>query len=191
MAMYFSHAQSPGRAMNVVVRASGTPEQLAGAVRAVIHDVDPDLPIYGVRTMDDRISASLATRRFAVQLLSLFALVGMALAVIGVYSVLSYVVNQSGREMGIRLALGATPRQVQRFVLRQGAIVTVAGIGLGLAGALLTTRFMQSLLFGVTTTDPLTFGAVLGALLLAGVGASYAPARRASRTDPAVSLRAE
>ena len=191
MAMYFSHLQSPGRAMNVVVRASGAPEQLAGAVRAVIHDVDPDLPIYGVRTMDDRISASLATRRFAVQLLSLFALVGMALAVIGVYSVLSYVVNQSGREMGIRLALGATPRQVQRSVLRQGVIVTAAGIGVGLAGALLTTRFMQSLLFGVTTTDPLTFGAVLGALLLAGVGASYAPARRASRTDPAVSLRAE
>ena len=93
--------------------------------------------------------------------------------------------------MGIRLALGATPRQLQRFVLRQGVIVTVAGIGLGLAGALVTTRFMQSLLFGVTTTDPLTFGAVLGALLLAGVGASYAPARRASRVDPAVSLRAE
>jgi ABC-type antimicrobial peptide transport system permease subunit len=177
--------------MNVVVRASGAPEQLAETVRAVIHDVDPDLPIYGVRTMADRISASLATRRFAVQLLSLFALVGMALAVIGVYSVLSYVVNHGGREMGIRLALGATPLQVQRFVLRQGVIVTVAGIGLGLAGALLTTRFMQSLLFGVTTTDPLTFAAVLGALLLAGVGASYAPARRASRTDPAVSLRAE
>ena len=177
--------------MNVVVRASGGPEQLAGAVRAAIRTVDPDLPIYGVRTMADRLGASLATRRFAVQLLSLFALVAMALAVIGVNSVLSYVVNQSRREWGIRLALGATPRQVHRLVLRQGAIVTGAGSALGLAGALATTRFMQSLLFGVTTTDPLTFGAVFGALLLAGVAASYAPARRASRVDPAVSLRAE
>ena len=191
MAMYFAHSQSTGRAMNVVVRASGGPEQLAGAVRAAIRTVDPDLPIYGVRTMADRLGASLATRRFAVQLLSLFALVAMALAVIGVNSVLSYVVNQSRRELGIRLALGATPRQVHRLVLRQGVIVTGAGSALGLAGALATTRFMQSLLFGVTTTDPLTFGAVFGALLLAGVGASYAPARRASRVDPAVSLRAE
>ena len=191
MAMYFAHSQSTGRAMNVVARASGGPEQLAGAVRAAIRTVDPDLPIYGVRTMADRLGASLATRRFAVQLLSLFALVAMALAVIGVNSVLSYVVNQSRRELGIRLALGATPRQVHRLVLRQGVIVTGAGSALGLAGALATTRFMQSLLFGVTTTDPLTFGAVFGVLVLAGVGASYAPARRASRVDPAVSLRAE
>jgi ABC-type antimicrobial peptide transport system permease subunit len=160
-------------------------------IRAELQKLDPDLPMYGVRTMQERVASSLASRRFAMLLLALFAAVAMGLASIGIYSVLTYLVNQGTRELGIRMALGATPREVLLLIIKQGMGVTGVGVTLGLAGAFITTRFMASLLFGVSAVDPVTFVAVPAMLAAAALLASYAPARRAARVDPMVSLRSE
>jgi predicted permease len=191
IAMYFPHAQFTARAMNLVVRSDGDPAALTSVIRAELQKIDPDLPMYGVRTMQDRVASSLASRRFAMLLLALFAAVAMGLASIGIYSVLTYLVNQGTRELGIRMALGATPREVLLLIIKQGMAVTGVGVTLGLAGAFITTRFMASLLFGVSAVDPVTFLAVPAILAAAALFASYAPARRAARVDPMVSLRSE
>jgi predicted permease len=191
IAMYFPHAQFTARAMNLVVRSDGDPAALTSVIRAELQQLDPDLPMYGVRTMQERVASSLASRRFAMLLLALFAAVAMGLASIGIYSVLTYLVNQGTRELGIRMALGATPREVLLLIIKQGMSVTALGVTLGLAGAFITTRFMASLLFGVSAVDPVTFVTVPAILASAALLASYAPARRAARVDPMVSLRSE
>jgi predicted permease len=191
MALYIPHTQGPSRALNVVVRSSTDPGALTAAVTRQIRQLDPDLPLYNVRTMEQRVEASLARRRFSMLLLTLFAGLALGLAGIGTYGVIAFLVSQSTREVGIRMALGATPRGILMLIVRQGLAVTVIGIGLGLGGALVLTRFMAALLFGVEATDPVTFGAipvVLGAVALV---ASYLPARRAARVDPIASLRTE
>jgi putative ABC transport system permease protein len=156
-----------------------------------VRALDPDLPVHALRTMEDRVDASLARRRFSMLLLSLFAGLALVLGTIGTYGVIAYQVNQSTRELGIRLALGATPRRVLAFVLGQGMAMALSGVAIGLAGAFALTRLMQSLLFGIEATDPVTFLAVPALLVLAALGASYVPARRAAGIDPAVSLRSE
>ena len=191
IAMYFPHAQFTARAMNLVVRSDGDPAALTSVIRAELQRLDPDLPMYGVRTMQERVASSLASRRFAMLLLALFAAVAMGLASVGIYSVLTYLVNQGTRELGIRMALGATPRDVLLLIITQGMGVTGVGVALGLAGAFITTRFMASLLFGVSAVDPVTFVTVPAILAAAALLASYAPARRAARVDPMVSLRSE
>jgi predicted permease len=191
MAMYFPHAQFTARAMNLVVRSSIDPAALTSAIRGELNAIDPDLPMYGVRTMEDRVRASLATRRFAMLLLTLFAVVAMLLAAIGIYGVLAYLVNQGTRELGIRMALGATPRGVRLLILQQGAIVTATGIAIGLMCAVIVTRFMASLLFEVSVLDPVTFAGVPLVLAAAAILATYGPARRAARVDPVISLRSE
>ena len=137
------------------------------------------------------VSASLAQRRFAMTLLSLFAVVALALAAIGVYGVLAFLVSQGTREVGIRIALGATPWTILGMVVGRGLGVTVAGVLIGLAGAFALTRFMQSLLFGVPAADLATFGGVAVVATLIAIAASVIPARRASAVDPMVSLRSE
>ena len=191
MAIYHPHAQFPTRSMNLVVRSAGAPEQLAAAVRQQIAAVDPDLPLYGVRTMADRVDQSLARRRFAMLLLSLIGGLALILGAIGSYSVLSYLVGQASREFGIRLALGATPHGLRTLVLRQGMTLAVIGVAGGLLGALNLTRFMRTLVFGVQPTDPATFAAVAATIVAVSFAAVYLPAWRASRVDPAVSLRVE
>jgi predicted permease len=192
IAMYHWHKQRPSRAMNVVMRgATSDPAHLAPAARAVIKALDPDLPIYNVKPMQARLDESLARRRFAVTLMSLFAALAFGLAAIGTYGVIAYLVSQGTREIGIRMALGATPERVSAMVVRGGMILAAVGIAAGLIGALLMTRFMESLLFGVEATDPLTFIAIVSLLLLMALAAAYVPARRAARIDPLVSLRAE
>ena len=189
MAVYFPHLQVPARAMNVVVRGDVDPAGLTVAVRKEIRELDADLPIYNVRTMEDRVAESLARRRFAMLLLTLFAALALGLAAVGVYGVIAYLVNQGARELGIRLALGATPRAILMLIVRQGLIVAVSGVSLGLAAAFALTRFMQSLLFGVNARDPLTFASIAGLLTLVALAASAIPARKAARIDPMVSLR--
>ena len=191
MAYYRYQGQTPSRAMNVVVRAGADPSGLAGAVTQQVRALDPDLPVYKMRTMGDRVEESLAERRFSMLLLTAFAAIALGLAVTGVYGVMAYLVSQSTRELGIRLALGAAPRDLLMLVVRQGLVVALAGTALGLAGAMLLTRFMQALLFGVRPSDPLTFAVIAAALAAVAVAASYVPARRAARIDPIVSLRAE
>jgi predicted permease len=191
MAMYLPHAQASTRAMNVVLRTAADPTALTTAVRREIRAMDPDLPIYGARGMTARVDESLATRRFSMLLLTLFAALALGIASIGIYGVMAYLVNQGTRELGIRLALGATPVLILRMVVSQGMTVALTGVAIGIVGAFALTHVMQSLLFGVNAFDPLTFIAI--PLLLAAIAllASWIPARRAARIDPTISLRSE
>ena len=191
IAFYFPHSQYTTAAMNVVLRSNVAPAALTSAIKKEIRELDPDLPIYNVRTMDDRVQESLARRRFSMVMLGLFAALALALATIGIYGVMAYMVNQGTREIGIRLALGATQRNILHLIVRQGMILALTGVAIGLAGAFALTRLMRSLLFGVRSTDPLTFVAIAALLTLIALLASYIPARRAARIDPMVSLRCE
>ena len=190
-AMYLPHLQFPTRALTVVVRGQGSPEALTDSVRQQVRAIDPELPMYRVTSMATRLEASLAERRFSMLLLTLFASLALGLATIGIYGVMAYFVTQGTRELGIRLALGASPRAILLLVVGQGAVVAVTGLVLGLGAALALSRFMESLLFGVGATDPLTFTAIPFALGLVALLACYVPARRAAKIDPTVSLRSE
>jgi predicted permease len=191
MAMYFPHTQSTTRALYVVVRGTGGATALAPAVTREIRALDADLPLYHVRPMGQWVEQSLARQKFSMMLLTIFAGLAAALAAIGIYGVMAYLVSQGTREIGIRLALGASEHGILGLVLRQGMALGLAGVGVGLGGAFLLAGVMQSLLFGIRGTDAMTFGAVAGALALVALVASYVPARRAARIDPMVSLRDE
>jgi predicted permease len=191
IALYLSEDQYVGRAMNVVLRTSTDPATLASAVNHELHEIDRDLPMYRVVTMEQRVAESLSRRRFTTVLLALFAGVALALATIGIYGVMAYLVSQGTREIGIRMALGATQHAVLRLVVRQGMVLALCGVMIGLIAALALSRLISGLLFGVRPSDPFTFAAI--ALLLCAVAmvASYIPARRAARIDPMISLRSE
>jgi ABC-type antimicrobial peptide transport system permease subunit len=177
--------------MTIVLHSGTDPDSVVTAVRKEIHELDPNLPVYLVRTMEQIVGQSLARRRFSTLLLSLFAGIALVLAVIGIYGVMAYLINQGAREIGIRMALGATPGGILKLVLRQGMSLALLGVFFGLIGAYALTRFMSSLLFGIAETDALTFLAIPSLLLLVSLLASYIPARRATRLDPMVSLRCE
>jgi predicted permease len=191
IAFYLPHSQFPTRAMTVAVRSSTEPSAMVAAVRNELQNLDPDLPMYEVRTMAQRVDESLARRRFSMLLLGAFASFALVLATIGIYGVMAYLVSQGTREIGIRMALGASQRNVLTLVVRQGMALTLSGVMLGLAAAFLLTRMMRSLLFGVEPADPITFAAISFLLLMVALLASYIPAQRASRIDPMVSLRCE
>jgi predicted permease len=191
MAMYHPHLQASSRAMNIVVRSEGDPAALSSAATKQVRALDADLPIYNVRTMEDRVAESLARRRFAMLLLTVFAACALGLAAVGIYGAIAYLVSQGTRDIGIRLALGATPGGVLMMVLRHGMTVAVAGVAMGIAGALAAGRAVESLLFGMTATDVTVYAVAASVLLVAAALGTYVPARRAARIDPAVSLRAE
>ena len=191
IALYHPHAQYPTRAMNVTLRSQTAAASLAAAVRDEVRGLDPELPVYGLRSMAERVDASLARRRFSMLLLGLFAALALALGTIGTYGVMAYQVSQGTRELGIRLALGATPHRLLAFVLREGMALAFAGVAVGLAAALVLTRAMRSLLFEVGAADPLTFLSVPAVLLVAALAACYLPARRAAAVDPVTSLRSD
>jgi putative ABC transport system permease protein len=175
--------------MWLLVRTTGDPASLAGALRRMVWQMDRDLPVENVTTMDRMFSDLVAAPRFNTALLTGFAGVALLLAAIGIYGVLSYTVTQRTTELGIRMALGAQRRRVVGLVVRQGMLLALLGVAAGLAAALAVTRVLTRLLFGVSATDPGVFASV--ALLLAFVAllAAYLPARRASRVDPMVALR--
>jgi len=175
----------------LVVRTAGDPRPLTPAIREQVLAVDPNQPVFDVKTMDERVAVTLETRRFAVVLLSVFGALALILAAIGLYGVLAFAVSQRTREIGIHMALGARARDVLLMVIRQGMSLVLIGVVLGVAGAFALTRTMRSLLFEVGPTDSLTF--VLVSLLLAAVGfiACYVPARRATKVDPLIALRYE
>ncbi|HEX6809519.1 MAG TPA: ABC transporter permease [Gemmatimonadaceae bacterium] len=193
--LYLLYDQTPTyqgfapRSMNVVVRSTLTPEALAPAIRRIVSSLDPSLPVVGLKTMDDVFANALARPRFLAELLVIFAVVALALAAVGTYGVLAYSVAERRREIGIRMALGASEGGVLTLVLRQGMLLAGIGLVVGLAGALAVTRVVSSLLFGVQPTDPATFAAVGLFMLAVALVACVVPARRATRVDPLVALR--
>jgi ABC-type antimicrobial peptide transport system permease subunit len=160
-------------------------------VKQQIREVNPDLPLYNVSTMQERFDTSLARRRFTMLVLGAFSAISLVLAMIGIYGLIAYMVGQGSREVGIRLALGATRANIVMLIVRGGMTLALWGVGLGISGALVVGRFMRSLLFGVGVADATTFVAVPFLLACIALLASYIPARRASRIDPSVSLRCE
>jgi putative ABC transport system permease protein len=189
--VFISNLQEPSGPSNLVARTHGDPKLLAQALQKEIYSIDPDIPISEVETMDAYVSASVAAPRFNTILLAGFAGLALLLAGVGIFGVISYSVAQRTQELGIRRALGADSWSVMRLVLTQG--LGLAGIGLiiGLAGAFALTRLLDSLLFGITATDPMTFGVVIAILAAVAGLASYLPARRAATVDPLVALRYE
>ncbi|HEX6052964.1 MAG TPA: ABC transporter permease [Gemmatimonadaceae bacterium] len=179
------------RNMNVVVRSTLPLESLTRVIREQVSAMDRTLPIVDLRMMDDVFADSVARQRFLAQLLGIFAALALALAAVGTYGVLSYLVTERQREIGIRMALGANRTNVLSLVLRQGLSTTVIGLVLGIGGAMGLTRLATSLLFEVKPTDPLTFGAVAGVITLVALVACVVPARRATKVDPIVALREE
>ena len=190
-ATYFPFAMGPERGMAFVVRTKIEPMSVSSSVRQAIWSVDKDLPFTEVQSMEQRLSASFAGRRFHMILLGVFAALALVLSLVGIYGVMSYSVAQRTREIGVRMALGAERRHVLRLVLGQGLVLTLIGIAAGLGGAFALTRFLATLLYGVHPTDVLTFAVV--PLLLAAISilACYIPARRATKVDPLVALRYE
>ncbi len=190
--IYVPYAQDAGwGSLSLAVRTTVEPETLAAAVRGAVLSIDKHQPVHDIKTMGDVLSASVANNRLVVLLFGLFALFALLLATVGIYGVMSYSVAQRTHEIGIRMALGAQPGDVLRLILKQGLMLTLGGVGLGLAGAFALSRLLSSLLYGVSATDPMTFGGL--ALLLAAVAllACYVPTRRAMKVDPMVALRNE
>ncbi|MFL6289917.1 MAG: ABC transporter permease [Thermoanaerobaculia bacterium] len=186
---YVPIAQGARPSMFLVARASVEPMSLVPAVRREVLAVDKEQPIAMVQTLDERISDSLAKPRFNTFMLTLFAALGMVLAMVGIYAVLSYSVSQRSHEIGIRMALGAQKEDVIRLILRRGMALAGIGLVLGLGAAFLCTRVLEGLLYGVAPTDPLVFAAIALGLVLVALIASYLPARRAARLDPMVAQR--
>lgn len=191
IATYFPQQQQPDNRTFLVVRTSSDPAGLASAVVSEIHAVDPDVVVYGIKTMQERLYDSLARQRFSSTMLGAFALFALVLAAIGLYGVMSHLVTQGTHDIGVLVALGARPGNIIGLVVRQGMQLTGIGIVLGLAGAAALTRVMTSLLFGVSSTDALTFAAVPTILAAVAFAATVIPAWRATRVDPMVALREE
>lgn len=189
--IYASLYQKGAHHLAIFLRGNLDTSSLPDEVREQVQSVDPTLPVFGARMLPETVSASLSARRFSMEMVGLFALTALFLAGLGIYGVISYMVNERAHEIGLRLALGAQPANVMRMVLRQGLGLAVTGSVLGLAGALIVSRLMAGLLYGVRPTDPLTFTSVAALLIGVALLACYLPARRATKVDPIVALRDE
>ena len=189
--MYVPYSQEATPELTLVVRGNTDPLRLVPAVRSEILSLDRELPVYNVMTMNEVITNSVFLTRFSMYLLALFGVVALVMAAVGIYSVMSYSVTQRQHEIGIRMALGAVPRDVVKLIVRQGLSLALVGVAAGLVAAFVVMRLLSSLLYGVSSTDLLTFGATALVLVAVGFVASYFPARRATKVDPMIALRYE
>jgi putative ABC transport system permease protein len=189
--MIFPAAQYDRGAMDFAIRVSVPPASLVPAVRREVRALDRDLAVFNLKTMDERMSEAVAQPKVNLVVLTAFAALALLIAAVGTYGVMAYAVAQRTRELGIRVALGASGDRVVRLVVRQGMVPALAGIGIGLGGAMLGARLLASLLFGVGTHDVSTFAVAVIALTSVALAACYVPARRAARADPMSALRSE
>jgi putative ABC transport system permease protein len=189
--IYYVEAQEPTGSMTLVVRHRGDPSALVSSIRGAVASLDRNVPLTTVASMPTLVTRSVADRRYPMLLLSGFALLAVALAAVGLYGLLAYMVTRRSHEIGVRVALGASRADVLRMVLADGARVTLVGIAIGTLAATLTGRALGHLLYGVSATDPVTFVAVAAVLALVALFASYVPASRATRVDPMVALRTD
>jgi putative ABC transport system permease protein len=188
---YLNLRQNPIRQRYIVLRSAADAAVMAPSIRAAVAAVDDTLAVAWVRTVDELMTASVESPRFRTVLVGTFAALGLLLAAIGIYGVMTHAVSERTHELGVRIALGADCAAVMRLVLGEAALLAAAGVAIGLAGAVAATRLMRSLLFGVTSTDPATFATVAAVLVGTALAASYIPTRRAARVDPMVALRYE
>lgn len=189
--LYVPDAQMPMNSMTLFVRTSSDPLSLVAAVRSEVSAIDKNQPIYDVKTLDQRVSDATAVSRSLTVLFSTFALLALVLGAVGIYGIVSYAVTQRTQEIGIRMALGATAKDILRLIVNHGLVLVLTGVAIGVAGALALTRFLATLLFGITPTDPLTFVGVAAIFFLIAMVASFIPARRATKVDPLTALRYE
>ena len=189
--IYLSDFQSPSYSSVIYARTAGDPGKIGDAIRREVQSVDPDVPVYAVRTMEEVVARSMAERRFALEILAFFAVIALLLASIGIYGVMAYTFSQRTHEIGIRVALGAQRSHILRMALGEGMVLVALGLAAGLFGALLLTQFLRSMLFAVKPTDPVTFIAIAALLSAVALLACYIPAHRATRVDPLVALREE
>jgi putative ABC transport system permease protein len=190
-AFYLADRQQPFSRRFVMVRTAADPRSALNSIRAAVSAFDRDVPVARLYTIDQLMNESVAAPRFRTTLVSVFAILGLLLAAIGIYGVMAYTVSERARELGVRVALGATTGDVMRMVLGEAFALAAAGVALGVAGAVATTRLMAALLFGVTPTDPATFVSIAGILMAIALAGSYVPARRATAVDPIATLRSE
>ncbi len=189
--IYFPVAQFPWPNLTLVVRTNGEPLNFVGAVRNQVQAIDKDQPISNIRTMDELLARTVSQPHFNLILLAIFAGIALLLAAIGIYGVMSYLVAERTHEIGIRMALGAQTRDVLKLVVSQGVSLALTGVAIGLITAFGLTRLIKSLLFEVSTTDPLTFAVIALLLIVMALLACWIPARRATKVDPLLSLRHE
>jgi putative ABC transport system permease protein len=189
--MYLACLQNPRNDLALAVRTTGNQAAITAAIRSELNSLDSDRPVSSIMTMEEWLATSIAQRKFNMTLLAVFAFLAVILAAVGIYGVMSYNVAQNTREIGIRLALGAQPGDVLKLILGQGLLLASLGVAAGLVGAFALTRLLESLLFGVATTDIATFITLSSALVLLAALACWIPARRATKVDPIVALRYE
>jgi putative ABC transport system permease protein len=187
--MYLPYAQAPLGSLRIVLQTSVPPTSVTKSVRAAVREVDRDLPVFAVRPLEDYVATSIGPQRFYATLVGIFAAVALALAAVGLYGVIAYAVSQRTHELGVRVALGATSSRIASMVVAQGLSLTIGGAVVGVVAAVMVTRVLSALLYGVSALDPFTFIAVLLILIAVAAVASYVPARRAARVDPLVAMR--
>jgi ABC-type antimicrobial peptide transport system permease subunit len=189
--LYFPMTQRANPRAFLVIRTNNSPATVLPTVKAELKQLEPSLPIYQVRSMSELVGRSLGVQRLTNWLLTAFAVLAMSLAAVGIYGTMSVYVGSRTKEFGIRLALGEQPNYLLRAVLRQGLLLTIAGVAVGLGGALALTQTIKSLLFEVSATDPMIFASIPLLLVVVALLACFVPARRATRVDPLVALRHE
>ncbi len=196
--LYFPFNQAPNDMlpflaprMNLIIRTTADPLNLTAAVRRQVQGMDPNQPVYNVSTMEQTLDQSLVTQRLSMTLLAFLASLALILAAVGIYGVMSYTVTQRSHEIGIRMAIGAQPRDVFKMVIGRGMMLALIGVAFGLVGAFSLTRLMKSMLFAVEPTDPVTFAGIAVLLTSVALVACYVPGRRATKVDPLVALRYE
>jgi predicted permease len=189
--VYVPIMQVPYTNLSILVRTNASPASLAPSLRAIVRELDHDVPVYSVQTMEERVTSSIGSQRFYATLIAIFAAVALVLSAVGLYGVIAYAVSQRTHELGVRVALGATGDRITRMVVGEGLRLTAAGAILGIAGSLLAGRLIATLLFGVTAVDPMTLAGVITVLAIVATLASWLPARRAARVDPLIAIRGD